>query len=323
MKISSKIVIFLVIPLLLLPAAITYAQQTTIGAAQNSIYTAYNTLIGAYDSGADVGKLIDRLNQAINLTSQAQALNSSNPQQAQTLATQAQAIAQNVTAQALATMNATNLVIAPVIAAIIAAAFVAVGCLIYLFGPKLFWRTWLKLRKNYLVKAKNGTSKFKGLAISAEQVCAVILGITIIIALVATVPFLLPKNAGEQFSELGILGPNMQLGDYPSTVVAGQPVSLFVYVGNQMGQPTYYDVMVKLGNNNTATDPAPVTSISQYSSILPNNGTWTFPVYVTITQPGLNQRIIFELWTYNQTLNQMQYNNRWGQVWLNVTAPAS
>jgi hypothetical protein len=322
MKISSKTVVFLVIPVLLMPIAIANAQQTTIGNAQDSIYNAYNNLVGAYNSGADVRGLIDQLNQAINLTSQAQALSSSDPQQALVLATQAQAIAQNVTVQASATKN-TAIVLAPVTAVIIAAAFVAVGCLVYLFGPKLFWQTWLKLRKNYRVRAKNGASKFKGLAVSAEQVCAVILGITIIIALVATVPFLLPRNTGEQFSELGILGPNMQLGDYPSIVVAGQPVSLFVYVGNQMGQPIYYNVMVKLGNNNTATDPAPVTSISQYSSILPNNGTWTFPVSVTLPQPGLNQRIIFELWTYNQTLNQLQYQDRWGQVWLNVTAPAS
>jgi hypothetical protein len=322
MRISSKIAIFLLIPILLLPVAIANAQQTIIGSAQNAIYDAYNNLVSAYNSGADINKLINQLNQAINLTSQAQALNDSNPQQAEVLATQAQGVAQNVTAQALATKNVSGL-LGPATVAVLAAALIAAGCLVYLFGPRLFWRTWLKLRKDYRVKAKNGASKFKGLAVSAEQVCAVILGITIIIALVATAPFFLPKNTGEQFSELGILGPNMQLGDYPSAVVAGQPVNLYVYVGNQMGQPIYYNIMVKLGNNNTITDPAPVIPVAQYSSILPSNGTWTFPVSLTITQPGLNQRIIFELWMYNQTLNQMQYNNRWGQVWLNVTAPAS
>ncbi len=90
-----------------------------------------------------------------------------------------------------------------------------------------------------------------------------------------------------------------------------------------MGIPMYYTVMVKLGNNDTAVNPASITPIQQFSQVLPSNQTWTFPVNVTLTQPGLNQRIIFELWTYNQTLNQNQYDQRWSQLWLNVTAPAS
>jgi uncharacterized membrane protein len=197
------------------------------------------------------------------------------------------------------------------------------GCLVYLYGPKFFWKAWLNLRKNYHVRAKNASAKNKNLIITWEEVCAVILGVTVIVALVATVPFFLPKNTSEQFSELGILGPNRQLGDYPTQIVAGQTVNLYVYVGNQMGQPMYYDVMVKLGDNNTTVDPAPITPIQQFTSVLPSNGTWAFPVSVALTQPGLNQRIIFELWIYNETINQMQYNQRWGQVWLNVTAPAS
>jgi hypothetical protein len=85
----------------------------------------------------------------------------------------------------------------------------------------------------------------------------------------------------------------------------------------------YYTVMIKLGDNQTVVNPAPVNPIQQFACIVPNNGTWTFPVKITLTQAGINQRILFELWIYNQTLNQNQYNNRWGQVWLNVTAPAT
>ncbi len=115
----------------------------------------------------------------------------------------------------------------------------------------------------------------------------------------------------------------MKLGDYPHQVVASDTVNLYCYVGNQMGSPIYYTIMVKLGNNDTAVNPAPIAPIQQFSQILPNNQTWTFPVNVTLTQPGLNQRIIFELYLYNQTLNQNQYQQTWGQIWLNVTAPAT
>ncbi|MGD0996220.1 MAG: DUF1616 domain-containing protein [Candidatus Bathyarchaeia archaeon] len=324
MKVSQKTAILLLISilLLLLPVAITHAQTTT-NDAQNSLHNAYNAIVSAYNAGVDTSKLIIQLNQAINLTSQAQAIISSNPQQAQSLNSQAQAIAQNVTTQAAQAKQSSSLMMAPVTAAVAAAALIVGGCLVYLYGPKFFWKTWLKLRKNNRVRAKNSPTKTKGLIVTWEQVCAVILGVTVIIALVATVPFFLPKSTSEKFSELGILGPNMQLGDYPTATVAGQPVNLYVYVGNQMGIPMYYGVMIKLGDNNTIVDPASVTPIQQFTSVVPDNGTWTFPVSVTLTQPGLNQRIIFELWIYNQTLNQMQYNQRWGQVWLNVTAPAS
>jgi uncharacterized membrane protein len=322
MRASSKLVIILSLIILLSAITITHAQSITANDAQNSVNNAYKTIVDAYNSGVDVSKLIVQLNQAINLTSQAQTLNNSNPQQAQALASQAEAIAQNVTAQA--TNDEENgLGLSPIIVAVSAAILVIGGCIVYLYGPKFFWKIWLNLRKNYHVRAKNASSKNKNLIITWEEVCAVILGVTIIIALVATVPFFLPKNTSEQFSELGILGPNMQLGDYPTQIVAGQTVNLYVYVGNQMGQPMYYDVMIKLGDNNTAIDPAPITPTQQFTSVLPSNGTWTFPVHVALMQPGLNQRIIFELWIYNETTNQMQYNNRWGQVWLNVTAPAS
>jgi len=322
MRASSKLSMILLLTILLSAIAITHAQSITANDAQNSVNNAYKTLVAAYDSGVDVSKLIVQLNQAVSLTSQAQTLTDSSPQQAQALASQAQAIAQNVTALATADKEKA-LGLSPIIVAVSAAILVIAGCLIYLYGPKFFWKTWLNLRKNYYVRAKNGSPKSKDLIITWEEVCAVILGVTVVIALVATAPFFLPKNTSEQFSELGILGPNMQLGDYPTQIVTGQTVNLYVYVSNQMGQPMYYGVMVKLGDNNTAVDPAPVTPIQQFTSILPNNGTWTFPVNVTLTQSGLDQRIIFELWIYNETINQMQYNERWGQVWLNVTAPAS
>jgi uncharacterized membrane protein len=149
------------------------------------------------------------------------------------------------------------------------------------------------------------------------------LGLTILIAAVVAYQDFVPKSRGEQFSELGILGPNMKLGDYPSNVVSSDTVHLFIYVGNRMAQPMFYTVQVKLGDNNTAVNPANLTSLAEYQQVLPSNGTWTFPVDITMNKVGDNQRLIFELWAYNATTNQNQYHDRWGQVWLNVTAPAS
>jgi uncharacterized membrane protein len=320
---STKIILFGIwLVLLVSVTAVVHAQQPSVNDAQNSLHNAYKAVLDAYNAGADTNQPIEQLNQAINLTSQAQQLINTDPQQAETLVNQAQTIAQNITQQATtAKQSASNIL--PIIAIATAAALIAAGIITYSFGPKVLWKIWFKLRKNYRVKSKNPQTKNNTLVITADQLCAIVLGITVVVAFFSVSGFLLPKNQGEQFSELGVLGPNMKLGDYPSQIVASETIHLYGYVRNQMGEPMYYTVLVKLGNNDTAINPAPITPIQQFSQVIPNNQTWTFPVDITLTKSGVNQRIIFELWTYNQTINQNQYHDRWGQIWLNVTAPAT
>jgi Predicted membrane protein len=321
MKSTIKIAVaFLLIALAIGVLNSASAQSSAVEEAQAATNTAYNAITNAYNAGADTNPLIEQLNQAINITQQAQL--TSDPQQAATLAAQAQAIAENVTQQANEAANTAQNAI-PVIPITAAAAALAVGVAIFLLAPKALYQVWFKLRRNFKVKIANAPKKNEATFLTAEQLCAIILAITVIIAFISVSGFLLPSTSGEQFSELGILGPNMQLGDYPSTVVASQTVSLYGYVGNQMGQPMYYTVLVKLGDNNTQINPADLAATQTYAQVLPNNGTWTFPVTLPLTHIGDNQRIIFELWAYNQTLNQNVYQQRWGQVWVNVTSPAS
>lgn len=321
MKLTIKIiVVFLLVTLTLGVLNIACAQTSTVDQAQAATNNAYNAITNAYNAGADTTKLIEQLNQAINITQQAQL--TSDPQQAATLATEAQAIAQNVTQQANEAANIAQNSI-PIIPITAAAAALAVGVAIFLLGPKALWKVWFKLRRNYKIKIANSPKKNESTFLTAEQLCAIALAITVIVAFISVSGFILPTTRGEQFSELGILGPNMKLGDYPSKVVASQTVSLYGYVGNQMGQPMYYTVQVKLGDNNTQINPSNLTANQTYTQVLPSNATWTFPVNVPLTHAGDNQRIIFELWAYNQTLNQNIYQQRWGQIWVNVTAPAS
>ena len=321
MRTSARLTIAFLITLIALSTLTAVQSQTTqITDAQTVEDTAYIAIENAYNSGAETNQLINQLNQALNLTTQAQQLQQTNPQEAITLAEQAKTIAENVTKQAnTAAETAANTI--PIIPIAIAAASIAAGIAVYLLLPKALWKTWLKIRKNYKVKISPQKKK-EAIFLTAEQLCAAILAIAVLVAFISVSGYLLPTNTGEQFSELGILGPNMKLGDYPSEVVASDTISLYGYVGNQMGTPTYYTVMVKLGNNQTQTNPANIPAMQEFRQVLPNNGTWTFPVDITLTQVGTNQRIIFELWAYNQTTNLNQYQERWGQIWVNVTAPA-
>jgi hypothetical protein len=319
MRIATKLsIIFLLFAFTLSTITIAQAQTSAVNDAQNAINNAYTAIQQAYTNGADITQLTEQLNQAINLTAQAQQIATTNPQQAETLANQAKTAAQNITEQATVVGQSAASAL-PMVPLAAAAALVIAGVGVFLLGPKAMWKIWFKLRKNNRVNM--GNSNGKAVFLTAEQLCAIILAIAVVVALISVSGFLLPKNQGEQFSELGILGPNMQLSDYPSQIVAGDTIHLYGYVGNQMGTPMYYSVMVKLGNNATQVNPSLLAPIEQYSQVIPNNQSWTFPIDLTLTNPGVNQRVIFELWIYNQTTNQNQYHERWGQIWLNVTAP--
>jgi hypothetical protein len=326
MRTSTKLlVLLLLLSVSLSKVDVSFSQSQPINNAQTEIQTAYNALIDAYNAGGNVNELITQLNEALNLTAQAESINNTDPNQAQTLASEAQALAQNVTQEAPTVKNQglhQEQIVMITLAASVTALIIA-GIFVYVSGPKALWKMWLKLRKNYRVKVKKSSTQNKGLIITSKEVCAIILGATIIIAFFAVSQVYFAGRVTEPFSELGILGPTMQLGNYPTEIVAGQTVNLYAYVGNQMGSPIYYTVMVKLGDNTTIVNPSPIEPNLQFEQILANNETWTFPVNVTLTQAGLNQRIIFELWTYNQTLNQNQYAQVWDQLWLNVTAPAT
>lgn len=321
-RLPAIIIVFLFTSIITLTASTAFCQSTQVTNAEHTIIEGYNAITEADKAGADTTQFIEQLNTALNLTSQAKQLQTNNPQDAETLVNQAIIIAQNVTQQAtIAQQNAANSL--PLLAIATAAALVIAGVAIYFVGPRLFWRVWFNLRKNYCLNTKKASGSNNATVITAEQICAVALAITIILAFISVSGFLLPTNHGEQFSELGILGPNMKLGDYPSKIVSSETINLYGYVGNQMGQPMYYTVKVMLGDNNTAVNPANLEPIEQYCQVIANNQSWVFPIDLTLTKVGDNQRVIFELWAYNQSINAIQYHQRWGQIWLNVTAPAS
>lgn len=322
-KAKSTLTLVLALFLILSHAIVAHAATQSVDDVRSAVYNAFKALGEAYNARADVSNLTETLNEALNLTSEAETIASTNPTEAQTLLSEAKTLAENVTNQAPLIKEEglrrgqTQMIIT---FASIAAAII-VGILIYMFGPNLLWRLWLDLRKNYTVKVTGTPKKEKGLVITMDQVCAAVLGIILIVAVFVAAQYFLAGSTGETFSELGILGPNMTLGDYPKEVVAGDAVNLYVYVGNQMGRPVHYTVMIKIGDNNTNVNPAPIEPTMELERIMLQNENWTSPVNIKLTQAGLNQRIIFELWTYNETTNNIDYSQIWGQVWLNVTAP--
>ncbi len=320
---TALLILSLTLSISLSTVVVVCSESEAINNARNEIQLGYKAVMEAYEAGGDISELAKKLNEALNLTSKAEETVDVDPEGAERLTSEAQTLARSVieTAPIIKEEGLKQRQTTIIIVTTSAAALIIVGVLIYLSGPKHLWKMWLRLRKNYRVRVRHSSTSNNGPIITIEEVCALILALIIIISVFAASQVFFPRGIAEPFSELGVLGPNMKIGDYPKEIVAGETIKLYIYVGNQMGKPVYYLVMVKLGDNRTSVNPAPNKSILQFERVLLQNGTWIFPAYITLTEASLNQRIIFELWMYNETSNQNQYHERWGQVWINVTAP--
>lgn len=155
-----------------------------------------------------------------------------------------------------------------------------------------------------------------------EEVRAVVLAVALVAGVFAASQTLQSGRVVEPFSEIGLLGPGMKIGDYPKNVLVNETFRLYLYIGNHEGRVMYYTVLVKLGDeatliNETAYAEAQV--IDEYEAILPHGHNKTIPIDLRISQPARNLRLIFELWSLEG--GELRYHGRWLQLWMNVTAP--
>jgi len=155
-----------------------------------------------------------------------------------------------------------------------------------------------------------------------EDVKTVAVGLLLIIAGFTVFKAFLSDRVVEPFSELGILGPNMKIGDYPRTLAVGEPFDLYLYLGNHMDSTQLYRVYVKLGDrglNISDTEPYPAPILASYEVALVDESNVTLPITLSIPEPGVNLRLVFEMHRYNPEVGEWEYHNRWNQLWLNVT----
>ena len=164
-----------------------------------------------------------------------------------------------------------------------------------------------------------------------------------------------PLFVGESFSELSILGPGHLAKDYPFNVRANVEESLYVAVGNHMGESTYYRVNVKLRNQTQSfasdTVPSMLDPLYEFSVFLLNGEKWEKLIrfkFLEISREvnsvrvrklmvndvifivdyssewdsennGFYFQLFFELWLYDITLRSIKYNERSVGIWLNMT----
>lgn len=148
------------------------------------------------------------------------------------------------------------------------------------------------------------------------------LSLIIIIGFVVVYPMIVEsRGVVEPFSELGVLGPNLKLGDYPKEIGVNQVFRLYLYIGNHMGGPEYYRVLAKVGDVNSTisdADPSNAPVLASWDCVLADESNNTLPINLSIPHTGLNQRLVFELYRFDTGSGMFTYHQRWTQIWINV-----
>ncbi len=108
-------------------------------------------------------------------------------------------------------------------------------------------------------------------------------------------------RAEDRFLTLSTLGANMTADNYylggNSTLKAGDSVTWYVSVANNMGSSEYVSVRLKLsnstGDNQTSTSPLSEDNyIYEMRQLVPDNSTWVMPLHWSITDIDKNKGVI-------------------------------
>ena len=270
---------------------------------------AYKAILEASKNGANVAQLIAEFNQLVGLARKGRV---------EDVVAKLSGIVDeaSVLGEAAKSAQLTFMVVAVVSALVLAGVFIV----FYVKYRYVIWRFWSKLRSRHRVYPT--VSVRKSMIIDPE-VSAVILALIVVIGVFAIAQVYVSGRVVEPFSEIGLLGPKMKIGDYPTEVVVGEKIKLYIYLGNHMGYPVWYVVFLKIGDRTTfinETVPANIEPVWSYEVLLDHNSNVTIPITLSLNKTGTNVRLIFELWTVSEN-GELAYHNRWVHLWINVTKP--
>jgi hypothetical protein len=171
-----------------------------------------------------------------------------------------------------------------------------------------------------------------------------------------TIGLLIKPPAGEQFSELYLLGPNHTLEYIPFIIKENVAYTVYLGVGNHMGSSAYYTCYVKLRNtseplpNVTLGIPSPLPALFEFQTFLKDGQTWETPLIFKINSASFSSNafliqsitindedfainkpvawnpessgyyydLFIELWIYNPSNDAVQYHNRFVQLYVNL-----
>ncbi|MDI6644103.1 MAG: DUF1616 domain-containing protein [Methanobacteriaceae archaeon] len=138
-----------------------------------------------------------------------------------------------------------------------------------------------------------------------DKILSVILIISIILAISATIYIIVTPKEGEKFTEFYILGSGGKASDYPTNLTVGQSGKLIVGVVNHEYSNVTYNLLVRFNGT-------PVTS---RNITLAHEKKWEQLITFNATNPGANQKL--ELLLYKLPDKQKPYRSL--HLWVDVT----
>ena len=134
-----------------------------------------------------------------------------------------------------------------------------------------------------------------------------------IVILVALLVQLAPDSPSKEgFVAIYVLDSEKQIENFPKMVVLGENNTFMLWVGveNQNDTTKVFSVLVKLDNGTLPVDPSPANATESFERTLLDEEIWEFQVTINIDQVG-SHRIIFELWSFDETENALKYSGNW------------
>ena len=291
--------------LLALALAVTLTALVALAQAQQySALEAYQYVIELSRLGANVSLLVDELNRAIYLEGQGYGANAS-------------LIISNVVEEAIAELpGAEEMHLLAIVGdyASLAVAVIIIA-VVYVKRRELVGGLWLRVRGSNRVRG-GGPGRPRTFLFDSEVLSVVLAIVIVLVTFVAAQSFVGANT--QPFTAIAILGPSGKIGGYPSTVLIGQPINLYIYVYNHMGVPTWLVVRLYVTNNTGLEPPLNITPIAVYQRVLLNNESWLIPITITLNSTG-TYRLIGELWMYSPSNLTLTYTGNYVQLWINVT----
>ncbi len=288
--------------------------------ARAKLQEAYNATVEAERTGAEVSEALENLNNALDFIIQAEILAAQGNTEQTTflidaaiqLSEETVVLTEDLRQQAEA-LRATNLIIYFVTSVLLLA--------FTLFAFFIGWRMWkryqrkkfMRMRIKASASSKPSSNKSKGEEKTSEEktvIVAVMAAIIVLAGLLAHAS--LSPAPQESFASLYLLDSEKKAEKYPQLLVLGENNTFMLWVGveNFMNRIEYASVLVKVDNGSGLIDPSPGEPVKRFEKVLLNKETWEFPLVLTMNQSG-EQRMILELWLFNELEEVFRYTGNW------------
>lgn len=188
----------------------------------------------------------------------------------------------------------------------------------------------------------------------------VVIGVLALVVASPALSRLLVYPRTEFFSEFWILGPDRMAEGYPFNISSDQEYTVFVGVGNRLGYCSYYLVEVKFRNETMSSPdsfnrtPSSLRSLFNISAFVADETVWEMPLtfsfnyaynesslkvkfnslmlddvvldmsdYLVVwnsTKNGFFGFLFFELWIYDEAVDDFMYHERFLRLMFNMTS---